>query len=297
MSMAFQKRPIPRRLLDFKYLRAPNLQYPYFSASATAPFQPHARAHSAVNATWLADAALLAYAPPHFALPTLHAAGLRAMQCVTGKSTQAYLAEGDGFVLAAFRGTRIDNLTSFVINMANNLKFSLQPAADASGQVHRGFQDSLDEVWPRVGPALRKYRDAGLHLWLTGHSLGAAMAALAAARLGGGVHLCTFASPRVGDDDFAASLGAAHLARFVYDDDVIPRIPPREFGYAHGLTRRLIDRDGGIRVCEDPSHDPDLSGKLDYARGLLQLNLFDHSPVLYAVHVWNAFTAGQNSDG
>ena len=57
------------------------------------------------------------------------------------------------------------------------------------GEVHRGFQAAMQDVWPKMRQTIRQYRreaelngQPALPLWITGHSLGGAMAMLAAAR-------------------------------------------------------------------------------------------------------------------
>lgn len=72
----------------------------------------------------------------------------------------------------------------------------------------------------------------------TGHSLGGAVATLAAAYLraaGYSVDLYTYGSPRVGNDYFAnfvtAQTGAEY--RVTHLDDPVPRLPPIIFGYRH----------------------------------------------------------------
>ncbi|WP_438022425.1 lipase family protein [Sorangium sp. So ce233] len=84
-------------------------------------------------------------------------------------------------------------------------------------------------------------------LYITGHSLGAAMAVLAAARLFtdgkyGDVRrflrgVYTFGQPMVGDAAFAAraeELFGDRFFRFVYANDIVPRLPPLSTGhFAH----------------------------------------------------------------
>jgi hypothetical protein len=69
----------------------------------------------------------------------------------------------------------------------------------------------------------------------TGHSLGAAVATLAAAdwqasQPGRAAELVTFGSPRVGDGVFAAGLGPLPTVRHVHCADVVTRVPPSHFG-------------------------------------------------------------------
>ena len=109
------------------------------------------------------------------------------------------------------------------------------------GRVHRGFDGALNKVWPDVTNYVRSIRKKNQKLWYTGHSLGAALATLAAARwrLVEGVPvqgLYTFGHPRTGNKEFAESLDSALpglVYRFVNNNDVVPRVPMRKMGYQH----------------------------------------------------------------
>jgi hypothetical protein len=75
-------------------------------------------------------------------------------------------------------------------------------------------------------------------LVLTGHSLGAAVATIAAAYLRGNGYPCdlyTYGSPRVGNGIFAdfVSGQAGVTARITHYNDVVPRLPPLLTGYRH----------------------------------------------------------------
>jgi triacylglycerol lipase len=82
---------------------------------------------------------------------------------------------GPGFRIVAFRGTdeRADWWT--------NLLFV--PKKTPWGRVHKGFQSSTDSLWPDVVEHIRDAGERQVSLWIAGHSLGGAMAMLAAARL------------------------------------------------------------------------------------------------------------------
>jgi hypothetical protein len=84
------------------------------------------------------------------------------------------------------------------------------------------------------------------HVDVVGHSLGAALATLyvaenasAGANIGGAKVntplLCTFASPRVGDQTFATAFNNLGLKswRVVNELDAVPYLPPTEFGFVH----------------------------------------------------------------
>ena len=66
---------------------------------------------------------------------------------------------------------------------------------------------------------------------MTGHSLGAAMATIAATRYQPH-ELFTFGSPRVGGKHFVKNIKCPHL-RFMNNNDIVCRIPPAWLGFRH----------------------------------------------------------------
>lgn len=149
-------------------------------------------------------------------------------------------------LLLAFRGTEgskpSDIITdaSFKPEVFRAAKAVSEPAQTplaAAGKVHSGFQAALDVVWPQLVPHLTRAEE----VVITGHSLGGALAVLAAARLCHAgprlVALTTFGCPRAGDSQFVSWLESrlpAHAAlRVVNDLDIVTRVPFRTLGYAH----------------------------------------------------------------
>jgi triacylglycerol lipase len=169
--------------------------------------------------------------------------------------TQAFVAKDAEVVIVAFRGTETDQPKDFL----TDAKFDedpVRPAGVLQGRVHEGFQEALDAAWPAVEDSIRAARDGAQTLWITGHSLGAALATLAAARLAAGGAsvngLYTYGSPRVGDRAFAACFGkllGARTFRFVNHRDIVPRVPPETLGelqYKHVGQVKYFDRDGNL---------------------------------------------------
>jgi len=77
-------------------------------------------------------------------------------------------------------------------------------------------------------------------LWLTGHSLGAALATLRMASLGEEAKqvngLYTFGQLRVGGKTIARNFDLdlkSRMFRFVNNNDVVTRVPTREMGFCH----------------------------------------------------------------
>lgn len=301
------KRP-PNPIFDAVALAPPNLVgYSYFDAGAVAAFKPQQRGFDSTNATWLADAALLAYAQPDFAWPQFQKASLVPGKFFSGASTQVYAALTDTFVVVAFRGTEVRDVRDFLIDaVVTDAEFV--PATWAGGgKVHQGFQDGLDEVWtlPQGGGlgAFLQSVETGPQgprvIWFTGHSLGAALATLAAGRFAAAndgaspCYLYTYASPRVGDVNFATAFPLKNVCRFVHDNDAVPRLPPPNLGFKHVGDPWWIDGDGNLvpgagwlTAPGDTLHGADLD-----LVGAIKLNLIDHAPIYYATYIWNAFAA------
>ena len=152
--------------------------------------------------------------------------------------TQGYMAANGERMLVAFRGTE-----SFPDWLTN-----LQAVKDPGpwGKVHEGFQDSFLVSALVIGKMIGEMRGER-EIWVTGHSLGGALAVLLAATLAeNGIEvagLYTFAAPRVGDIAFARELnrslkGKAHW-RVVNEGDLVPH-PSSELRFSHGGNRRLL---------------------------------------------------------
>lgn len=117
---------------------------------------------------------------------------------------QGFVARLDNtHVIISFRGTEPKVASDIIADLK-----VWQVDSETIGEVHSGFKQELDKLWPDVsnwvfGKSVSKKRDT---IILTGHSLGAAMASICATRLnseGYRVVLYTYGSPRVGDSDWA----------------------------------------------------------------------------------------------
>jgi triacylglycerol lipase len=113
---------------------------------------------------------------------------------------------------------------------------------DPNTNVHVGFQSALDATQSEINQAVDRSIKTVKPLWITGHSLGAALAALAAqfANSSGGAPKAVylFGMPRAGGGKFQttydnnAALGPVSY-RFVHGSDVVARVPPSTLGYRH----------------------------------------------------------------
>ena len=292
----------PRPTPDVELVLRParDRAYVHFENAAAHPFEAQATRLGRKNAWWLADAALLAYWDPQQAIPRFRQAGLAA-ELLEADGLQCYVAVADRVVIVAFRGTEPDDWH----DLFDDARFALTPWDDLKTNVHAGFRDSLGRGWN----ALKARLDAlsgSRRVWFTGHSLGGALATLAADRYAATAGLATIGSPRVGDaafaDRFDARFGPRAL-RYVNDADLVTHVPPpRPFPYKHVGERRHIDPKGVVspqppgveHVFADligtASHIAEVVHGLD--TGLLRTApdfLLDHMPCGYTVDIWNDF--------
>lgn len=139
--------------------------------------------------------------------------------------TQAFMAKmektktGDAMLVLAFRGTEADPA-----DVKADLKAKLIPAGN-EGLVHQGFHDAFGEVKKDVEADLEDHR--GIPLYITGHSLGGALAIVATRNLASdSVGACyTFGGPRVGNIKYAEHIKTP-IYRVVNSADLVPRVPP-----------------------------------------------------------------------
>lgn len=159
------------------------------------------------------------------------------------RDTQAFLFKTDDYIVVAFRGSQ--EIKDWQTNFSTRLKkFALTTQMEAleeditppRGQVHRGFQSAWDSVERSIVRQIQQWnegRTVQFPLLLTGHSLGGALATVAAASLVKRKFpiqgLYTFGQPRVGDWIFASEINMAlkgRVFRFVNNNDIVPHIPP-----------------------------------------------------------------------
>jgi len=146
--------------------------------------------------------------------------------------TRAIIASDGQDCVAAFRGTQ--NLRDWLTDL--DCAFALLRVDGAEFAVHAGFKQALESVWEELNDELRRMGCAR-RFWLTGHSLGGALALLCARCCSGplaGVY--TFGQPRAAGGRFAARYDAVlrdRTFRVVHAADIVPRVPWLPGGYRH----------------------------------------------------------------
>lgn len=277
--------------------------YDYFEGAADFPFAPRMVGHSPVNAWWMAELSLLAYCDKQVVERLLNDrfhVSKHAFFWLESKvtNTQGFVLETDDYVIIAFRGTEfprpstvfgaprelldiIADVRTDILRLAPQTIFEGTPTFDTP--VHPGFAQALQSVWTQVQARLAANSKP---LWLTGHSLGGAIATLLAYQLSERVAaLYTFGSPCVGTQAFAESFNGKSLDsktyRYLHGNDAVAKaLDLYTSQYQH--IGRLFELDAGLRRGL-------LAQGLNIVLGsAVGINLFDHPPILYSYECWNA---------
>ena len=173
---------------------------------------------------------------PNFKFWDIDGAQVYALWTVTNKTNL-------GTYVLAFRGTEPDELSDVLADLN-----AFPDKGVSGGWVHNGFQNELEKVWNEI-KTHKNSHGTDCTFYITGHSLGGAMATLAASRFNlfdRVVCLFTYGSPRVGTRSFVKSCKFLHY-RHKNNNDLVTTVPLALMGYKHHGTLRYINFYGKIR--------------------------------------------------
>ena len=154
----------------------------------------------------------------------------------------------DGFVIA-FRGTLPLDLHNIPTLRDWLSDFQAAPVSLAGfpGSVHQGYADALGVLSPLFTAELARQQAAsttpGKPVYITGHSKGGAIAALAAwSLLQAGImpaKVVTFAAAKPADAVFAGAYNTSGIvhARYEYNNDIVPHLPLSDGGFIDILSK------------------------------------------------------------
>lgn len=152
-------------------------------------------------------------------------------------NVQGFLCSAENIALLAFRGTSNPG------QWLRDARFF--PAKHPWGRVHIGFKTGVEAVESdlQVFDEIASQAD---YVCVTGHSLGGALALIAAARLkmkGIKTSVYTYGQPRVGLGDFAERFSVEfpqRLWRFVNQSDIVTRVPAGLIYRHTGIVKRIV---------------------------------------------------------
>lgn len=235
---------------------------PYDRPNPLLNFETWAKGWKHVNAYCMARLSVLAYQDFGLIKERLSEADIKASDVCwfenKSTDTQGFGFIWDGNIFLCFRGTESMRVTIIDIKRKqvnfdnNNTKL---------GSVHQGFSEATISIWPDVEKFLKE-RAQNKPVWVTGHSLGGAIATIIAARIvhnekvGNLAALYTFGQPRVGNKKFHKEFtkkigGQSKLKKQVFRiyraADPVPMMP--YFGYTHISGERCyIARSGEMTI-------------------------------------------------
>jgi len=206
--------------------------------------------------------------------------------------TQAVVMSNDKLVIVAFRGSESSKNKKFsptkfaydwILTDFNFFKKRILWWGWGV-KVHRGLYSAMEVAYDD----LKKYVDSHMagtpkRLWITGHSLGAGIAPLAASRLvddGLSVQgIYTFAGPRIGNDEFVKAFRKRFpdMQRWVFDNDLVTKLPFKIMKFQHCAPPNNIYADGKMVLADGEMLGP---GKArSHAPGIYLQKIYDLLPL------------------
>ena len=182
---------------------------------------------------------------------------------VEGKTQGGYAAIGEGYKhnFVVFRGTELSSWK----DIWTDLQLALNAVDKQNYRLHQGFFEQWAEMAPEVYRAVttiqyqqamdEEYGCVSKPWVFTGHSLGGAIAQIAAASFKP-AEVVTFGSPRVGGKNFVDVVedSVSSARRYVNAGDFCPAQPVALFGHRHAGELRWFDRKGVLRVDPPQVH-------------------------------------------
>jgi pimeloyl-ACP methyl ester carboxylesterase len=182
-----------------------------------------------------------AYLPPAEASAAFKRLGFLSTTSIVDGSMVSYVVTGRDVVVIVFRGT--DDEPDWIVNLDSI------PTNTPDGRIHEGFYDAYQTLRNEVVRAVRSGRPK--YVWITGHSLGGALAVVCAYKCLADdqidvTGLVTFGQPMVTMGKLADYFNTRLLGRYVHfvnESDLVPRVPPF-FSHCGSL---VWFKDGGIK--------------------------------------------------
>ena len=229
-----------------------------------------------------AELSRISYCEPDVVEKLAYEAGLDQCVFIARDGAEAYVLGNRFDCMIVCRGTEP--------NQWNDIKADANAwtVATEVGRVHSGFHQEVNELWPLLEQQIKENQRP---MWFAGHSLGGAMAAVCAVRCklspipSNPKAIFSYGAPRVGNRPYTRVLTVKHY-RWVNNNDIVARVPPRWLGYRHMGQEIYLNRHGKISNLRAWFRVSDRFRGLLASLRVWKLDYFsDHSMLEYISHI------------
>ncbi|NUM34686.1 MAG: hypothetical protein HUU50_09085 [Candidatus Brocadiae bacterium] len=264
--------------LDLRKLSDTNMENEFQKFAAQNPFPAGESAFNFIVATWLAYISKLAYWSPKQIGNSLSSIGFIDTVFFEYGSHQAILTkfrEEKPFIVIAFRGTEPDDyrdiLTDIVVmkRKHESRNFNIHAGFFEAFKILWGTPTDYDNIKIEGNKGIINYLskinlEKNIPIYITGHSLGGAIATLAAYEYNP-TATYTFGQPRVGDKSFLEHFEAntklsKSFYRIVNNADIVSRIPSQNMGFQHVGNLKSFNHKGELSEENITRYKPFFSG-------------------------------------
>ena len=217
--------------------------------------------------------------------------GFTKYKFLDNEGAQGYVAASKTEVIVSCRGTQP--------TQPNDLLADLDtiPKRHGKGWVHEGFRREARKILDAVLDWAKKNK--GKDIYVTGHSLSAAMALYITQELEFAgyppVKLLSFGQPRLGNSDYVSGITTEHY-RFVNCNDMVTHVPPPVLLFKHHGQLCYINFYGNIRPLSRWQRWKDMfrAHKRSWSKGQLFDGIYDHGMDHYIEKLTNIRDTGQS---
>jgi len=206
-------------------------------------------------------------------------------------TAHGHVAASKNEVIIACRGTQPQHISDLLADL------DTIPKSHGVGWVHEGFRRYARYILDDVLDWVKKNK--GKDIYVTGHSLGAAMALYITQELEYAGYqpkmLMSFGQPRLGNDAYVAQIKTTHY-RFVNCNDMVTHVPPSALLFKHHGTLCYINFYGNIRPLSRYQRFKDSirARWRCWKKGQIFDGLYDHSMGHYVEKLTNIRDTGQD---